>query len=129
MKGGVEHRVPLAPRAVELLQSLPLIAGNEFVFPAAQSPPTIARALARMGRKGVTCHGFRSCFMTWATESTSAAHEVREACLAHKIPSAVERAYKRTDFLDARRQLMDAWERYCTMPAAANVVPIRSAQG
>jgi hypothetical protein len=36
-----------------------------------------------------------------------------EAALAHVIGDATERAYRRGDALERRRQLMEAWETYC----------------
>lgn len=60
-----------------------------------------------------TVHGFRSAFRDWVAEQTSFAGEVAEAALAHTIPNKVEAAYLRTDFLEKRRKLMDAWGAYC----------------
>ena len=62
---------------------------------------------------GVTVHGFRSAFSTWAREQTDYPREIVEACLAHASGDAVELAYRRTDFLDKRRKLMEAWARFC----------------
>jgi integrase len=61
----------------------------------------------------VTVHGFRSCFTDWAADCTDFAKEIVEKALAHKVPNAVEAAYRRTDFFDKRRKLMDAWEHHC----------------
>jgi integrase len=61
----------------------------------------------------VTVHGFRSSFRDWAAEQTSFPGEVVEMALAHSVSSAVEAAYRRTDFFDRRRQLMDEWARFC----------------
>jgi hypothetical protein len=46
-------------------------------------------------------------------EQTNFPSEVAEAALAHTIPNKVEAAYKRTDFVEKRRKLMDAWASYC----------------
>ena len=50
--------------------------------------------------------------------------EIAEASLAHSIGDATERAYQRGDFIAKRRQVMDAWARYCAAPAskAAEVI-------
>jgi integrase len=61
-----------------------------------------------------TVHGFRSAFRDWAAEMTSFPHEVCEQALAHTVGSAVERAYRRTDMFEKRRQLMEAWGAFCT---------------
>lgn len=54
-------------------------------------------------------HGFRSSLRDWLAEATSAPHDVAETCLGHVTGSSVERAYRRTDYLDQRRALMERW--------------------
>jgi integrase len=68
----------------------------------------------------ITAHGFRASFRTWAEESTGFPHAVIEEALGHQIGSQVERAYRRTDVLEKRRELMSAWADYCepTAPTA-----------
>ena len=62
-------------------------------------------------------HGFRSTFRDWAAERTAYPNHVVEMALAHAIGSKVEKAYRRGDLFEKRRQLMDAWSRFCTAPA------------
>jgi integrase len=85
-----------------------------------------------MRRTDLTIHGFRSTFRDWAAEATGFPHEVAEMALAHLVGDATTRAYRRTKLLPKRRQLMDAWARFCfSQPAAAavdNVVPIGGGQ-
>jgi integrase len=84
--------------------------------------------LRRMDRDNVTLHGFRSSFRDWAAERTNFPHEVAEMALAHKIADAVERAYRRGDLFDKRRQLAEAWARFCDgQSAGGEVVPLRAA--
>ena len=116
MKAGREHRVPLSPRCIDLLNKLPREAGNPFVFIGARAGAAINakalhRALARMHVDAVP-HGFRASFRTWAAEQTSFAREVGEQALAHVIDDKTERSYKRTTLFDKRRQLMAAWAKY-----------------
>ncbi|MEX1234989.1 MAG: integrase arm-type DNA-binding domain-containing protein [Roseovarius sp.] len=59
-------------------------------------------------------HGFRSSLRTWLAETTECPNDVAEAMLAHEIGSDVERAYKRTDFLDKRRFWTDLWSSFVT---------------
>ena len=112
-----DHRIPLSPRAVEILAELPRIDDNPHVFVGERvGQPIGNRALfllLRSLRPGVTVHGFRSTFSTWAEEEASADFAVIEMALAHKVGSAIERAYKRTDLFKKRRVLMETWERYC----------------
>ena len=127
-KNGKEHRVPLSPSAVALLNALPrkddiVFAGHRTDKP--MSKGAMLLVLAEMGRN-VTTHGMRASFKTWASEQTDAPREVVEACLAHTISDALEAAYRRGDFLDKRRRLMEAWADYCGMPAtAATLVPLK----
>ena len=82
--------------------------------------------LCRMDRRDVTPHGFRSSFRDWCAERTAFPAEVAEMALAHAVADAVERAYRRGDLFDKRRQLMDAWARFCDGPTAGEVVPLHA---
>jgi hypothetical protein len=65
--------------------------------------------LLRRMKVDVTVHGFRSSFRDWAAEETPFAREIAEAALAHVVGDATERAYRRGDALERRRELMQAW--------------------
>lgn len=54
-------------------------------------------------------HGFRSSLRDWIAETTDTPHDIAETCLGHTFGSSVERAYRRTDFLDQRRIVMERW--------------------
>ena len=108
MKAGKEHRVPLAPRALEILSELDdKLASVDFVFPGHRAGRPLSSMallmLLRRMKRDVTTHGFRSTMRQWAAEKTDFPREVAEAALAHAIGSAVERAYQRSDLLDKRR--------------------------
>lgn len=113
------HRVPLAPRVIELIKSAQqLSAGSEFVFPGRSprkhlSNMTFLMVLRRMAVP-ITAHGFRSSFRDWAAERTNFSREVAEMALAHTIASDVEAAYRRGDLLEKRRELMESWAAYLT---------------
>lgn len=132
MKAGKEHRVPLSPRAVEILGSTQGL-GKEWLFPAAGGGKLSGMAMAMLLRRmkvDVTVHGFRSGFRDWCAECTGYAHEVAEMALAHTIDNKVERAYRRGDLFDKRRRLMDEWAEFCANGVSAagdNVKPIRGA--
>jgi integrase len=57
-------------------------------------------------------HGFRSSLRDWLAETTDASREVAETILGHKVGGTVERAYRRTDFLEQRRKLLERWANY-----------------
>ena len=87
---------------------------------------TLTKALRDM-HVPCTVHGFRSTFRDWAAEQTSLPGEIAEAALAHSVPNAVEAAYRRTDFFDKRRELMDAWTKFAVSAGSEDrkIVPIR----
>ncbi len=117
MKAAREHRVPLGPRAVALLELARGLAGDsEYVFPGhsgkQMSNMVFLRLLRRMG-VAATAHGFRSAFRDWAAEQTNFPRDVCEMALAHAIENKTEAAYRRGDLLEKRRELMNAWEEFC----------------
>jgi integrase len=128
MKAGKEHRVPLPEDTLILLSDLPRMSGSDQVFPAARGGALSDMALSacmkrisearqgggyvdtRSGRSAVP-HGLRSTFRDWAAER-GVDRDMAEIALAHSVGSEVERAYRRSDMLDRRRALMEAWSRF-----------------
>ncbi len=83
--------------------------------------------LRRMGRSDVTTHGFRSTLRDWCAEATNYAREVAEAALAHTLGDKVEAAYRRSDLMQKRHQMMEDWGAYCARAEApGEVVPFAS---
>lgn len=114
MKAGREHRVPLSKQALEILREAAKLRQDERVFPGfAKDRPlsltTLMNTLRRAAPGEATVHGLRSSFRVWAAELARAPREVAEAALAHAVGSAAERAYARSDLLEQRRELMQAW--------------------
>jgi integrase len=130
-----EHRVPLSPQAIAVLDRMEEVRHSPFVFPGISpgrplTKNTMRALLGAMGRGNLTIHGFRASFRTWAGENTSFASEIAEAALAHQIGDATERAYRRGDFFNKRRRLMEAWGAFCATPTitqTGQVVDIRGA--
>jgi integrase len=124
MKSGKEHRIPLAPRCMEILRrSREIGHGSAFVFPGRNTHQPLSNmvflmALRRLG-KSVTAHGFRSSFRDWAAERTHFPREVCEAALAHVVENKVEAAYRRTDLFDLRKALMEAWAAFAASGQAS----------
>jgi integrase len=130
MKAGREHRVALSKPAVALLRRLKQGVTAEWLFPAARgdkplSNMALLKLLERAGHSDLTVHGFRSSFRDWAAECSAQPREVVEAALAHTVGDKVEAAYRRTDFFDRRRQLMEEWARHCMSPKRGDVVSLR----
>jgi len=134
MKAGREHRVPLCTRAATILKELAQAHSGDFIFAGqVRSKPLSNMAmdmmLRRMKREGVTVHGFRSSFRDWAGNVSSFPREVVETALSHVIGDKAEQAYRRSDALDKRRKLMEAWAAYCEPRRSTNIVPLRTRIG
>ena len=123
MKNEREHRVPLSRAALDVLtraQGLRLRRGifpDDLVFPDPSGRAMISQdGLRQLLRRkfDATSHGFRSSFRDWATEKTHFRSEIVEHALAHLEGSATVRAYRRTDYFEQRRELMEAWGDFVT---------------
>ncbi|WP_241491165.1 tyrosine-type recombinase/integrase [Sphingomonas sanguinis] len=124
MKMKLPHLVPLSEPAVALLRRLrkeheALATGSiddQYLFSARGKAPisdvTMLKAIRDAKIDTITVHGFRSSFADWAAECTNVPKEVTEKALAHRIPNAVEAAYRRTDFFEKRRDLMATWAQH-----------------
>ena len=118
MKMSRAHIVPLSRQAVEILEQARALAwDSDFVFPSVTnsarslSDNTFSK-LARDLELGCNPHGMRSSFRDWTAEQSSASWAAVELSLAHSVGSSVERAYFRSDLIDQRRQLLQAWADY-----------------
>lgn len=119
MKADREHRVPLTQPVIELLaqqsRHCELVFGNHRGKQLSNMAMTML--LQRQGlRDTCTVHGFRSSFREWAADVAQAPRDVAEHALAHTVGSEVERAYRRGDALEARRELMARWSAFLTTP-------------
>lgn len=139
MKARVAHRVPLSKRAVEILQTQRKLHPNvELVFPAPRGGVLSAMVITKFLRdhhapssdkdRVATAHGFRSSFRDWASEH-GYARDLAERTLAHTISNQAEAAYHRTDLLEQRRAVMEAWGTHVGGGSASSkVVPMRKAR-
>ena len=109
-------RVALSSMALDTLAEARERWGDSgLVFPGRGGNPigeVSMRALFKSLDLGGTPHGLRSSFRDWCGE-TGVPREVAEACLAHVV-GGVEGAYARSDLLERRRDVMEAWSRYLT---------------
>ena len=131
MKAGREHRVPLSREALAVLdQARELADGSGLVFPSVRGKVMSDSTLSKLAREsgiGAVPHGFRSSFRDWAAEKTSVPREIAEHALAHVEGSAAEIAYRRTDYFDKRRDLMQQWADFVTGKTSGKVVQLREA--
>lgn len=123
MKAKLPHRVPLSSRALALLESQK-DQHDQLVFPSVRdrvelSDMALTSLLRRLKAHSdspgrfATAHGFRSSFRDWCSEN-GYSRDLAERSLAHTIKDKVEAAYHRTDLLEQRRPLMDAWDAFVT---------------
>lgn len=115
MKVGKKHLVPLSEAALKVLVAAEPLRGRNkaaFIFPGKPGKPlsdmTLTKVLRDMGYASITVHGLRTSFRVWAAEQTATLGDVVEAALAHAIRNKVEAAYRRTNYLEKRRELMGA---------------------
>ena len=118
MKARLQHRIPLSKRSKEIIQQQ-LGLHVELVFPSPRDQVELSdmvltsflrRIEAQSDTPGrvATAHGFRSSFRDWCSEQ-GYPRDLAERSLAHTVQNKVEAAYHRTDLLEQRRPLMDAW--------------------
>ena len=120
MKSRKAHVVPLSERCLAILrQAHALNPHGLLVFEGTKrgrplSDMTFTKLLRDVGLgERATAHGFRSSFKNWCSEVIKVRDEVSEAALAHTMRDRVKAAYLRTDFIEERRSLMEAWSRNC----------------
>ena len=136
MKQGKEHRIPLSPQTVALLQELRPLSGRfRLLFPGVRTPDralsenTLAAALRAMGyaQDQASAHGFRSTFSTMANESGLWGADAIEAALSHAPRNHVRAAYLRSAFWQERVKMMRWWsDRIDAMRKGGEVIALRA---
>ena len=124
-KAAREHRVPLSDRAIVILEDLDKVRMGDYVFPGQRSNRPLSNMafemlLRRIG-SSYTAHGFRS----FRVGRPRFPRELAEHALAHVIGDKAEQAYRRSDALARRGELMDAWARHCEGGAGDNVLAFK----
>lgn len=134
---GRPHRVPLTDDLVMLLDALPRTQGTSMVFWAPRGGAFSDAAIAAVMRKihdadlrsggggyldaqsdkPAVPHGLRSTFRTWVAERTQFDGDMAEIALAHKVGSKVQQAYDRSDQVEKRRDMMQAWGAFLRQPS------------
>ena len=124
-----DFRVPLVPEALEIIDQARRHTRGGYLFPSTQrgviSDMTMSSLMKRRGM-AERPHGFRSSLRNWIAETLPGTpHEVAEACLGHVTDSKVVRAYRRTDFLEQRRAVMEAWAGWVTQASDKQLRPAK----
>lgn len=120
MKASKPHRIPLPAAAMDVLRQQEVLSRNDWVFPSQHlrsSKPLSGMAMTKvLARNGwlahTTVHGLRSTFRDWVSERTNYPDRLAEVALAHQLSDRVQAAYNRTDQLEKRREMMEAWAQY-----------------
>lgn len=120
-----DFRVPLSTEALNVIEQAKPFARDGFLFPGARkgviSDMTMSNLMKRRGMDARP-HGFRSSFRDWVAETTNTPHDVAETALGHTVGGAVERAYRRTDYLEQRGALLQRWANWCVSGDSGTVV-------
>lgn len=137
MKKQRAHDVALSDAAIALLkQYTPEELRQGLIFRGVRGGPLSDMSLTKVMRqadRSETLHGFRSSFRDWAAERMPhVPFMVAQMALSHAVGNATDRAYLRTDMLEMRRSLMEAWGQFVAPSlsgAAGNVVPLQRVSG
>lgn len=130
MKAGIAHRVPLPSRCMEILDLAREISqGSGYIFEGTKqnkplSENTFNKLMKELGLD-VHAHGFRTSFRTWTQEKTNYPREIAETALAHSLKDAAEAAYARSDLLEKRAKMMEAWARFLST-TSCNIISLSS---
>lgn len=137
MKAGKEHQVPLSPEALAVVERMPRLKNNPYVFAgkAHRRPLSNMAMLTCMRKMGFSKtgdrdhyvpHGFRSSFRDWSGEVSNYPRDVCEMALAHAIEDKTEAAYRRGSLLLKRRHMMNDWARYATKTTSGKPIGLSS---
>lgn len=145
----LDHVIPLSAAALAALHASP--EDGQYLFPGGKGAGLSNAAMSELlkgmnedrereglpkwidpkeNNREITVHGFRSTFRDWAGDLMNFPKDMVELAISHTIDDKVEAAYRRSNMLEKRRRMMDAWARYCTekpvVRAGVNVTPIRA---
>lgn len=126
MKMKKPHSVPLSEAASAVLIEAKALSDSEdpdaLIFPGTVAGKPLSDAtllkLVRENGYDIDIHGFRTSFRTWTQERTNFPREVAEAALAHVIKDKAEAAYARSELMEKRRALGEAWATYLAQDSA-----------
>ena len=118
MKAGVEHKIPLSNEAIQIINFMRQKHNHEYVFHNPATGKHISNGAMLVFLKKhypqlkITVHGFRATFRTWAEEKGQYQHNAIKFCLAHQLPTKVEKSYLRTNLFGVRQIIMEDWQNY-----------------
>ena len=111
MKAKREHRIPICTQLEKILKRRQAL-GGVFVFPSPKSKSGHAARIMQYDlgvfNELTTLHGFRSTGRSWMAVN-GYDFAACEYCLAHRVENATQASYQRYDYLEQRREIMQAW--------------------
>lgn len=133
MKKREGHVITLSRAAIALLEAYaPEELRHGLVFAGSRQKPLSDMSLTKVMRSAgrtETVHGFRSAFRDWAAEMMPTVPAmVVQMSMSHRVGTATEQAYLRSDLRDMRRSLIEAWGNFAAPSlsgVSSNVISIR----
>jgi len=112
-KSEVEWKIPLTDSAIEILKSMPSRTGLIFNSVAGRKmyDAALSKLPKTLGYKA-TAHGFRTTFRTWGQEQQRFTEEALELCLKHLETDSTRAAYARSQLVEERRKILEAYEHW-----------------
>lgn len=111
MKAKREHRIPICTQLEKILKRRQSL-GGVFIFPSPSSKSghkcRLAHAEYLPFNELTTLHGFRSTGRSWMAVN-GYDFAASEYCLAHRVENTTQASYQRYDYLEQRREIMQAW--------------------
>lgn len=111
MKSKREHRIPICTQLEKILKRRQAL-GGVFVFPSPKSKSGHAARIMQYDlgifNELTTLHGFRSTGRSWMAVN-GYDFAASEYCLAHRCENSTQASYQRYDYLEQRREIMQAW--------------------
>ena len=111
MKAKREHRIPICTQLEKILKRRQAL-GGVFVFPSKRTKSGHKGKLTHVERlpfsELTTLHGFRSTGRSWMAVN-GYDFAASEYCLAHRCENSTQASYQRYDYLEQRREIMQAW--------------------
>jgi integrase len=138
-KSKVGHVVPLTPLAIEIIESMPLCFGEEFIFPGKGGGKPfsfcgLSNPLKKLVATEKELEPFtprdlrRTCTTQWSKLGILA--EVRNRIQDHSLGGVEAKHYDRHDYLKEKREALEKWERELNRIIGAesesNVVELRA---
>ena len=103
--------------------------GSEYIFEGTKpNKPLSENTFNKLIKEldlDVHVHGFRTSFRTWTQEKTNYPREIAETALAHSLKDKAEAAHARSDLLEKRAEMMEAWAQFISADAS-DVINIRA---